>query len=591
MPAQESYFRTGRLLNRKFAAYMIPTTLTSAALSLNEFVDSMVVSRLLGPEAMGIVNLGLPVMQVMACVYALLGNGGATLFAKALGERKQEEAGTCFRTAMLVAAAVGLLLTGAGLAFLQPLNHFLCPDRELAAPFASYLRVLFLSAAPIIIILSFIEFLPPCGIPGFATAINIIANGVNLLMDVVYIRFLHMGVEGAAYATLTGYMVGLIPIAWLLASRRMRIPSGRWFGGKALRGITVTGSPSAGVQLGFALKFGYSNILALSLGGTAGVVAFSLCVQSISFVSIFLAGVSGAAVPLIAVLHGQKDYYGENTVLKTALWVTTISMTVSAVIFALFPRQVAGIYSITEPEELALASRALQIFVITFAFRGISIVMMRYLQTIGANGFSLFISLFDGCIGIIPISWLCSRLMGVHGVWTAYPVTAVVLLAMILFRNARTARQSGGKLKGFLLYTQEESPEDTVSWTIPEEEPAWPSEALAAFCRESGLPDRTAIHTGLVAEEMVLYTREQAKRADYMDIIARRYPDRVEIDFRSIGDQVNPLAPMAESADPLSPDARTVSLTLLRSMADQLNYEYIMGMNCTHAEIAVGKRE
>ena len=591
MTDREHYLRTGGLLKRKFAAYLVPTMLTSAALSLNEFVDSMAVSRLLDPESMAVVNLGMPVMQVMACVYVLLGNGGATLFAAALGERKREEAGTCFRTAMLAAAAAGLLMTVLGLVFFRPAVNLLCPSGQLSPAFGGYLRVLLLSAAPIIVILSFTEFLPPCGVPAFATAINIVANGVNLVMDYVYIRWFHMGVEGAAYATLTGYAVGLLPIAWLVLSGRLKIPAGKWFGGKTMKRIAVTGSSSAGVQLGYALKFGYSNVLAISLGGTAGMVAFSLCIQAISVASVFLAGAVSAAVPLMAVLHGQKDYYGETTVLKSALRVTVVTMAVSAVLFALFPGQVASIYGVAGAEQADLVSRALRIFVASFVIRGVCIVMMRYLQVIGANGFALFISLFDGCAGIIPISWLCTRLMGLDGVWAAYTVTAVILLAIVAFRNLRTAKKSGGQLKGVLLTRQEESPRDTVSWTIPEEKPAWLSETLSAFCRESGLSERTAIHTGLVAEEMVLYTREQAKRSDYMDIIARRYPDRVEIDFRSLGNPVNPLAAPAESADPLSPDARTVNLTLLRKMADKLGYEYVMGMNCTHAEIGVGEKE
>lgn len=587
MSISRDYQRTNRLLRRKFSSYLLPTTLTMAALSLNEFVDSMMVSQLLGPESMAVVNLGMPVMLMMACIYALLGNGGATLFARLLGEKSRETAGACFRTAMLGSAVSGILLMLGGMTFFDPLSRLLCHDPNLLAPFSSYLKVAVLSAPLIIILLAFLEFLPSCGVPAYATAINVLANGVNLVMDVVYIRFFHLGVEGAAYATLTGYAVGMIPVLWILAARKIQIPKGRLFDLHLLKGITATGGSTALVQLGFTMKFGVSNIFAARLGGTAGVVAFSLCIQSISFAAIFQMGATGAATPLIAVLHGQRDYYGEHVVLKDTIRVTELFLISAAVLFFLFPGGFAAIYHITEPEELSLSIHALRIFVIAFAFRGFDMVMMKYLQAIGDNAFSIFISLFDGCIGIIPFILLFTKLIGLDGVWAAYPVTAVVLLGIIIAHNFLAIKQSNGQLTGLLMFRKEEPTVRMRSWTIPQEQPAWLSEALSDFCAESGLPGRISMHVGLVAEEMVLYTREHAKKADYMDVIARQYGDRVEIDFRSLGDPVNPLLFFESDAPDTLENGKEISLRILREMTDDLDYEYVMGMNCTYARIGI----
>ena len=65
--------------------YLVPTMLTTAAISLNEFVDSMLAASLLGSRAMAVINLGFPVVMLLAGIYTLLGNGGATLYASCLG--------------------------------------------------------------------------------------------------------------------------------------------------------------------------------------------------------------------------------------------------------------------------------------------------------------------------------------------------------------------------------------------------------------------------------------------------------------------------------------------------------------------------
>lgn len=178
--------------------------ITYAAMSLNEFADSMLVSRLLGSEAMAIVNLGMPVMLAMAAVYLLLGSGGATAYAICLGQRDHEAAGRSLTAALIVSVAVGLLFLVLGNLFSRPLVGLLCRDLSLRPKFSSYFRILLFSSPLLIVILTFVSFLPSAGYPGLSTAVNVTANVVNILMDYVYIHIFRMGLEGAADRTRCG---------------------------------------------------------------------------------------------------------------------------------------------------------------------------------------------------------------------------------------------------------------------------------------------------------------------------------------------------------------------------------------------------
>ena len=91
------YKRSNRLLFKKMIEYLFPTMLTMAALSLDAFVDSMIVSNLLGSNAMAVVGLGSPITMCIAATYTLLGNGGSTLYALSIGKRDTETAGKAFR--------------------------------------------------------------------------------------------------------------------------------------------------------------------------------------------------------------------------------------------------------------------------------------------------------------------------------------------------------------------------------------------------------------------------------------------------------------------------------------------------------------
>ena len=161
MNASVSYARSNRILFKKMLEYLFPTMLTMAALSLDEFVDSMIVSNLLGSSAMAVVGLGSPITMCIAAMYTLLGNGGATLYALCIGKRDMDTAGKVFRLTIITALAAGILFILAGFVFFDPLTNLLCGDRSLLSAFKPYFRGLLMTAPFIITILTLVEFLPP----------------------------------------------------------------------------------------------------------------------------------------------------------------------------------------------------------------------------------------------------------------------------------------------------------------------------------------------------------------------------------------------------------------------------------------------
>ena len=573
--------RTNKLLVKKMMEYLFPTMLTMAALSLNEFVDSMLVSNLLGSEAMAIVGLGSPIMMIFAATYTLLGNGGATLYALSLGKRDTDTAAKAFRLSIAAALAFGLLAILAGFIFFSPICRLLCSDPLLMDGFQPYFRALLFSAPFIITILTLVEFLPPSGAPKIATAVNLVANIVNLALDYVYIRLFHMGVEGAAYATLSGYIAAALIVAYVVLRRKVNIPKARVKLGdfRILGEILGLGSPSAVSQLGFALKFAFCNAQAILYGGTAGVVAYSLCNQTISIVSVFLAALAGASIPLIAVLHGQRDFRGETALLKTVMLMNAVLAVLCFAGFMLFAAPLANLYNITDTAELALAVKAVRIFSIMYLARGFYMIFMKYLQVSGRTLYSMFISVFDGFGGIIVVAYIMGKLLGIDGLWYAFPITSFILLAIMLVWNRSIVGASNGAVSGLLLSPREDQAEKVFDVTIFEDGKSISdiSEALQNFCTSNGIDIRSAAHAALCVEEMAVYTRNHHKKNDYIDILARLYEDRIEIDFRSLGNSFNPLV--------VSDGDITENIQLLNGIASKLEYTYIMGMNCSRITI------
>ena len=578
---ENDFVRSDHVLKRKLIQYLLPTLASNAALSLTDFLDSMVVSNLLGSKALAIINLGTPLMLIYASVYCLLGNGAATVYAVFLGKRDHESAGKSMTAAITMALMVGLTIGLLGFVFFRPVASILCRDAELLPMFLPYLRVILLSAPFLTTILTFTTLLPSAGYPGYSMVVTIVANIINFTMNIVFIRVFNMGVAGAAWATLAGYLGGLAILAFLGLRKKIKLYVSSKIGAslKMLKTVVKQGGPEAMTQVGFALQFAFCNGVASKLAGTAGVVAISLCLQANSLESIFLGSIMGSSIPIMSLLHGQRDYKGQSSVLNTAMkWQISLAAVLSA-IFVIFAPQVAALFNITDSVEVAVTVRALRIYCLMLFLRSGIILYFRYLKVAGFSGYAIMLSALDSFILIVPIQWTMSRLFGITGLWWAFPTTALVLLTFILIRNRYIVSHSDGHYKGLLLYENDESSTPVMDVTIMDNADSISgiSEKMQAICEDNGIEKKNALLAALAVEEMAVYITKKKDHNAYMDIMVRLYKGNVVIDFRSLGRPFNPLLDTEED--------NWENVDVLRGIASEIVNEYTLGMNSTRIVI------
>ena len=578
---ENGFVRSDNLLKKKLIQYLLPTLASNAALSLTDFLDSMVVSNLLGSKALAVINLGMPLMLVYASVYCLLGNGAATVYAVFLGKRDHDGAGKSMTISMFMALTVGLFIGVMGFVFFKPVCSVLCRDEELLPLFIPYLRVVLLSAPFLTTILTLTTLLPSAGYPGYSMVATIVANIVNFTMNIVFIRVLNMGVAGAAWATLAGYLTGLLILAFLAVRKKIRlyISSKIKESFKLLKVVVKQGGPEAMTQVGFALQFAFCNGVASALAGTAGVVAISLCLQANSLESIFLGSIMGSSVPIMSLLHGQRDYNGQTSILKTSLkWQISLAAVLST-LFVIFAPQVAALFNITDPYEISVTVKALRIYCLMLFLRSGIILYFRYLKVAGFSGYAILLSALDSFIAMVPVQWIMSRLFGITGLWWAFPTTAVVLLIFILIRNRYIVSHSDGHYKGLLLCENDESSTPVMDVTIMDNPDSISgiSENMQEICEKNGIDRKNATFAALAVEEMAVYVTKKKDHHSYMDIMVRLHKGKVVIDFRSLGRPFNPLLDTEED--------NWENVDVLRGIASEIVTEYTLGMNSTRIVI------
>lgn len=576
------YERNGQLVRRVFKKYFLPTIMMSMALSMGVIIDGIIVGNALGSDALAAVNLVLPVTLGFSMIYALFGIGGSVLASIAQGQRENHRADVLFTLSILLMLAVSLVFLLAGSAYLDKLVQLLAGSSSLQTLVGAFLGILIYGAPLLIVVPGITYFVRSDGRPHLASAVLIIANVVNLILDLIFILGFNMDIRGAALATVVGYAAGLLVLGvyFLDQGRNLHFSLINLKDLKITAKIVVCGIPSAvGSGLLFVKILCINAIVLLTLG-PSGMVTFSVCLSCLSLVSMFIGGAAQTMMPIVGTLYGEKDQAGVRFTVNRALQVVMASCIFLVVIFELFPGAVLYLFGIRDAAEFQLGIQAIRIFALSLIGTGFSFLMMYYFQIIQRSVFSTAIAVVQGVAVVVPGAFLLSSRWGSFGIWISFLIAEICTFLLIWGVTAVLSKRSGGSLEGiFLLETSKEA-EPLLDVTIANEknEAVGLSEKVVQFCIRHKIDDKTARQVGLAVEEMAVNTIEHGYKKDkktYIDISIRINEEEVIIGLRDDGLPFDPTMYQPEEKNTYS----CSGIMLVKAIAKSVDYSRLIGLN------------
>lgn len=279
---------------------------TFFALFFNELyniVDTVFVSRGVGDNAMGGVSIIFPFMLVQGAISQTIGAGSATIISKLLGKRNYEKAGNVTFNAMAAFYTVSTIITILGLIFINPLLRLFGATEEIM-PFAKeYFTIILLGN---VFSTGFSSIIRAEGKMIYSLLIWLIPTAVNILLDAVFIYGLHMGVKGAALATVICYFTSFL--MWVIFIKKLSVQKLKKlkFELKIIKDIISLGIPML-LQLGsISVLFTFINKILSVSGGTLGINTFAYVSKVLSFAIVPFNAVTAAVSPIISYNHGAK---------------------------------------------------------------------------------------------------------------------------------------------------------------------------------------------------------------------------------------------------------------------------------------------
>ena len=570
--------RNGVLLNRKFNEYLFPAILSAMSILLAAFVDGIIVSRLISADALSAVNLADPVILFMQAVFFLFGIGGLISISRALGERNSRKANALFTLAAVGSVITAAVVTLLGTLFTDNIVSAICNEQKLTQMVKEYVSYSFYGSSLMIVVPTFVLLMRVDGLPKFSSAVLVVSNAVNLIMDIVYIKVFDMGIKGAALATVTGYVFGLAMVLYYLCiykKRALRFVKVSLKEIKYLGELCASGISSVLNTVLLFVKAILLNRIVISTAGAEGIKAFSVCNFILTFMSMFVSGGADTMTPIISMLSGEKDFKGLRFVLKRTFIFVLGCCTAVIAFICIFPETVLGIFSVKSESGLEIGIPAVRIFSLSLIGMGICYIMMNFYQATKHKPLSIMVSLLRGLVITVPLAFAMSKLFGTSGIWWSLFISEM-LTAVILFAvSFIISRKKKDKYSSILLFEKNAQSNAVYDVSLEAEQKGAVkvSETIRDFCLENSVEDKKAQYAGLLAEETVEHIRRfNTDAAPRIDLFCSVLPDKVILSVRDNGAIFDP-AKVEDDTEEFS------NLKMIHSVADNVEYTRVIGLN------------
>jgi len=185
----------------KILIFTFPMLLGNIAQQLYNTVDSVVVGKYIGDNALAAVGSAGPIFNLLLVLFVGISTGAGIMVSQYFGARKREELSLTIGNSIVLTGIATLFIMVVATLAARPLLVLLKTPDSILDWCTSYLRILFLGIGG----MAFYNIL--CGIlRGLGDSVSalvylVIASIINIVLDILFVAKFQMGVGGVALAT------------------------------------------------------------------------------------------------------------------------------------------------------------------------------------------------------------------------------------------------------------------------------------------------------------------------------------------------------------------------------------------------------
>lgn len=434
-------------IGRLIAKFAIPCVISLLVNSLYNIVDQIFIGWGVGYLGNGATNVVFPITIIALALSLMIGDGGAAYLSLKLGEGNVASAKKGVGNAITMVTIVSIVLLVVFLVWIDPILTLFGATDALRSYALEYGYVIGIGLPFMMIPAALNSMIRADGSPKYAMFSMALGAVINTVFDPIFIFIFHMGVRGAAIATVMGqvatFLVSLIYIfhfkTFHFDSSALRL---HW---KTCRKVLSLGISSFITQIAITIVMALSNNLLAKYGADSiygseiPLTAMGIVMKVNQILISILVGISTGAQPIIGFNYGSKNFTRVRKAFDIALVASEIVAIVAFLIFQFAPMSVVSLFGSEEGLYNEFAVKSFRIFLLFCPLTGFQTVAAIYLQAIGKPAKSALLSLSRQIIFFVPAAIILPIFMGVTGVlWTgpvADGLAFILSLALIIYER------------------------------------------------------------------------------------------------------------------------------------------------------------
>ena len=408
--------------------FIAPSIFTFVFISVYQMVDGLFIERFVGEIAISAINLYYPIISLFIAVGIMIGTGGNAVIVKKVGEGRRREAGETFSRVINFTVLCGIIFAAVCLLFADPIMK-LCGA---TAGNIEYLRpyYMMLSAFSLTILLQseLGIFIIGEGKTVVAAVVIMIGGVLNCVLDYIFMGKLHMGIRGAAIATVIGYCSTIVYAIWFYviarkSSYHLELAKPDL---KEIGGICFNGSSDMVSTLAEGITVLFMNHLAYRCYGEVGVSALVVVTYIEVLISMVFMGYVSAVEPVFSYHYGSGNIEMRQRVFRLSMrMIMALGVATMLVLFVLRGR-IVGIFFQRGTEFYDIASLGYLISLPACILTGFNVFGSGLFTAFGNGVVSGLLSMIRSFVVLTCCLFGLTALFGGPGLWSAWPAAELI---------------------------------------------------------------------------------------------------------------------------------------------------------------------
>lgn len=433
-------------LPKQLSQYVFRGILSTVGASIYVLADIFFVAKSIGILGVAVMNLSMPLFNIMEGLGLLLGMGGGTLFTFYINKNK-DKANQIYTQIFIIGIFLGIFFSCLGLFCPSKIAYLLGADQTTLQYTLDYVRIVLMFGPFFVfnnLLLSFIRNDHGTRIAMFAMVISSLAN---IFLDWILIIKLNLGMFGAGFATSLSPIISILItcLHFHTSNNHLNFVKPKISFSEIRKAFSI-GLPSFLTEMSTGVGIFIYNWVFLSISGNDAVAAYGIAANVLLVALALFTGVAQGIQPIASHQYTKRTFNNICFSLRFGLIAAECLALICLAFVCLNPQLIINFFNASVDSTVGeMTMFGMKILLLSLVFSSLNVVFNIFFSAINNSYVSISLVILRGYILPLLIVITMAKIFRINGVWLSLTIIELITFIIELFVWSRIRKKLKNK--------------------------------------------------------------------------------------------------------------------------------------------------